>query len=769
MTSLYVLTLALLITIIASITSSSIAQSNHISSHDIVNTVERPVTFEVGQIATLTKSSALGSLWEANFTPTTSPSSHENSTVTTPPPVSLRILHVNGSSYYEHGLVHGEFFADELYSLLTLEMPLFFQFGNLGKLSMNQYFPESINQILENASGSDIPLAVYTAMDWILEKQRPYITARDVDFDAELKGIGVGVCNVMIANGKSCDPVTIAKLAGYFNVFPEFVRMGCSLSASWGKANFIPTVETQTPPTITSKQTMLHMTSVLAKMRQTIAENNAKAEAVTTTTTPTVTLKDSPENGGGLRTIQTRFLDFGFGPFVNHQLIIVRHFDTFPTQQDTSGVPIVYNNFISIAFCGFINVISSISTHLTQSEKVFLLPNGPLNSQRYFDQDTLSVLYKEYVPADFTPVYERISQHFTSTDPKVLSAGLEYYTKQQYAGSMQQFSSLKSHFYIRQFERLSIEIQPTIAQVISNVLTNHSNNTTQLISASDDHHFVAELAHQVATASCSEHRSSIIETAFRDISPQQHIVSLPAMIQSHLSDAFVQLMMQLWPGKSRHQVAIEHAKNEHTVLTDEIHFPGTFDGIGDVYALRIVIERSTSFLHALTFIDNFEATWPVWLVLSGPMQSTSNADESPYCTLLNNNGEYSCNVLIQYLPFARVKLTDQTVPRFLQCGPTMSYAFGLSRRPQPECSQTTFQSSMQTAYGDMTPAFWMNLAKETRSGDVHAIVYDWNQEQFWVAFGVPNTDHTGYADGGLAYQQPWGRMNWRNLLEQQQF
>ena len=123
--------------------------------------------------------------------------------------------------------------------------------------------PEWLQKLIKDSAPSVVPAAVRIALEYIYSLQEPFLLRSSIEPVAEMDGIATGVCSTR----SECDIGKMISTIRASNLFPDLVRMQCSMLGAWGKAN-------------------------------------------------------AP---GSPNLIQLRSLDFGAGPFPNASTIIVQH------------------------------------------------------------------------------------------------------------------------------------------------------------------------------------------------------------------------------------------------------------------------------------------------------------------------------------------------------------------------------------------------------------------------------------------------------------
>jgi hypothetical protein len=281
------------------------------------------------------------------------------------------LIHVWGTDYYTQGYAQGRLSAESIRQMHFVETPVWFKLGDMARGSVNGYLPEDLQKLMKEATGDDIPKAMFTALDWVYRYQLNYTNSQIVQIDEEIKGIAQGFCdeinsqnseksknnnknndknNSPTHTAQECIPADAYIQIRAMNIFPELVRMGCTITASWGDAHI------GLRPSLKGKKDDL---------------------------------------------ISSRLLDFGVGPFVNNSHLIVRHFEKFIKKNNSV-------NFVTQGFPGFAGVVTSVSEFASQSQKVFLdfvdregdsghrAPESSFSSEKTQNE----LLIEKYIPQD---------------------------------------------------------------------------------------------------------------------------------------------------------------------------------------------------------------------------------------------------------------------------------------------------------------------------------------------------------------------------------
>ncbi len=175
-------------------------------------------------------------------------------------PVNLKVVHLYGTPK-QMGFAHGQLLADEITTFMQKSLPdhIVKEVRHLDLSAL----PEWLRKLIIDSAPEVVPVAIRLALEYILKLQTPFLERSAVKPFEEMDAIAEGICSTR----SSCDVESLKTLVRSSNLFPDLVRMACSVSGSWGPAN--------------------------------------------------------ARGHEGL--IQMRLLDFGAGPFPNASVIIVQH------------------------------------------------------------------------------------------------------------------------------------------------------------------------------------------------------------------------------------------------------------------------------------------------------------------------------------------------------------------------------------------------------------------------------------------------------------
>jgi len=187
--------------------------------------------------------------------------------------VNIPVLHVWGTSE-ERGYAHGYIYADEIMDFMQNQMPpaVLVAVTALLEPIPNSNLPNYLKELMIGSALDIIPPMAQGFFDFIVKAQTPFLNATEnANTLIEMSAMAQGICDNWKSRGKACDLSKVTNLVLALNLFPDLVRMSCSMFGSWGEAN-------------------------------------------------------DPSNPD---LIQMRALDFGAGPFPNASMIVVQH----PTEQ----------------------------------------------------------------------------------------------------------------------------------------------------------------------------------------------------------------------------------------------------------------------------------------------------------------------------------------------------------------------------------------------------------------------------------------------------
>lgn len=614
--------------------------------------------------------------------------------------VELPVLHVWGSNYYEQGYAQGQLMAQEISDFIFVAVPLFYQAGDVAKASMNRYLPADILQYMNSSRGDDITLSIIAATEWMYEQQRPFFTQLAINFDDELRGIADGVCDELVVTKKlkTCDKHNALVLIRSWNFFPDLNRLGCTLTATYGAAN-----------------------NNNATMPQPLSENDKLYHEL-------FNIKSQQALAAHQDVIQSRLLDFGIGPFVHWQVLMVRHFDNFNYQDvahvalttDPIGATTRSQDFVSQSFPGMVGVVTSASKILTQSQKVFL----DFNNNSDDDGGHAPKLTALQSLFDFTPAQKRALTHLTAEQRDAI---------EHLSQSVQ-----KIQLNLQQHDRTALQ------QLRRNVVkTFGSDNFLQVLAQ--------YLTPQLPAVLKARHDISTIL-----LHNMYTYTTQPALL------TFVKNNML-------------HRTTAQNVLVDDYHLqyfsglqvgltgfrPGTMSGVADLWAMRYFIEKAGSLQDVINFTHRIPKTWPIWLLYSTSAHPNNTAQWGQV------NGVLSPVGMVEYGPYNLTYLDDHTITN-LTLQPVFDNILYVDKRPQPSPG-TILQDIWTANYGDM-PATWQlsTIPQKSSSGDVHAVIFDWNQHEYYVSIGKMDLASFDWVPNGKAYQRPFVRYNWYTLLNEAQ-
>lgn len=161
------------------------------------------------------------------------------------------------------------------------------------------------------------PEAFNLALGWVYSVQEEFNGVSKANVYDEMDGIAEGICKTVTG---PCDVAALSKTIRHVNMLPELIKMQCSMMGAWGPA------------------------------------------------TPSGSL------------VQLRSLDFGGGPFANHNILIVNH----PTDSDTA--------FAALSFPGMVAAVTGFSENIGFSEKVDDVSGGPNPAGTYEGQAVAMVI-----------------------------------------------------------------------------------------------------------------------------------------------------------------------------------------------------------------------------------------------------------------------------------------------------------------------------------------------------------------------------------------
>eukprot|EP01064_Diplonema_japonicum_P020269 TRINITY_DN2945_c1_g1_i1.p1 TRINITY_DN2945_c1_g1~~TRINITY_DN2945_c1_g1_i1.p1 ORF type:complete len:463 (+),score=78.20 TRINITY_DN2945_c1_g1_i1:48-1391(+) len=142
--------------------------------------------------------------------------------------VTTDIIHLYGTSHemgYAHGLLLGgkimEFMGPKLNQYYAQQI----------KFNMNG-LPLWMQYLIGNATAQEAPFVMKTAMQYVFDREYPYIAASNTDLLSETRGIAEGICDS--GTVPKCDVNEVYDLVKLTNMLPEVVKMSCSMMGAWG-------------------------------------------------------------------------------------------------------------------------------------------------------------------------------------------------------------------------------------------------------------------------------------------------------------------------------------------------------------------------------------------------------------------------------------------------------------------------------------------------------------------------------------------------------
>lgn len=227
----------------------------------------------------------------------------------TSPAQELRVLHVYGSPR-EMGRAHGLLLGDFAATFLNEKVPEFFEQEFESVLPPG--LPDWLVKLFDEAVASKAPEVFNIALEYVYGVQKSYLEASPTHVLDELAGMAEGLC-----------------------------ASGAPFGTTHTNADGSPSSSSCDVDKLTGRLIRVNLLPELIQMSCSIVGATGKA-------TPS----------GGLN--QLRALDFGSGPFANYSVVTVYH-------------PDEGNDFASVGFAGFSNLVTGISEYIGLSEKVHMV------------------------------------------------------------------------------------------------------------------------------------------------------------------------------------------------------------------------------------------------------------------------------------------------------------------------------------------------------------------------------------------------------------
>lgn len=589
------------------------------------------------------------------------------------------VLHLWGANYYDMGYAHGKLLHQSITQFHFVEAPQWMILGDLAKSVINYALPEDIQTILKNAKGEGIVTAVHTAMDWVYQYQRSFTDAQTIQFDNEIRGIADGYCDAINAiksssPNKPCDKEVTYTTFRAMNVFPELVRMGCSILGTWGTAN-------------------------------------------------SGLVKNNPEKYSDL--IQARLLDFGIGPFVNNQVLVIRHFGNF------TNVPERSVDFVTQGFPAFVGSVTTFSEHVSQSQKVFLDfidrgDDGEHRAPEFVRKHTIEI----YTPEEIAQNKAKIEQYLlpdeiTGSKIDLIQANLRAantLTVHNALSHAQKHPMIptKTSYHKNQQTLLSMLQQLPTSSVWTEIKLLQQNKLT-------DDEYIAIWTQQL------------------NIKQQRLDQTLSSEYLNHRYNNDQSIISQIFTSTP---------KVVPSSFGLQGYRPGTYSGLADIFAIRVLTEQTNQSLsQVIATVNALPRTWPIFLAYGTSIKNQDKilSDGTPIVT-------------IGYEPVPKF-YNDMTLPLITSYNVINDVQF-IDRRPQPS-PETKHQKLLLQSWGQYNIE-WMlqTLPQFFTSGDVHATFYDWNEKNFYVSLGRLDENYD-WGEYGKALQRPWMKYTWAQLLDEE--
>jgi hypothetical protein len=166
---------------------------------------------------------------------------------------------------------------------------------------------------------------------------------------------------------------------------------------------------------------------------------------------------------------------------------------------------------------------------------------------------------------------------------------------------------------------------------------------------------------------------------------------------------------------------------------------GSYNGQADSFVIRDVIEFAKTKEDGISILKNAHRTWPIWIGLGD------------YASQEFNAMEYTQEVVNVYDDQSLPKATNQTMFE------NVAY---IDKHPQPS-PHIDMPGLVKTYYGTMTAKnVVQNFPRLMESGDVHIALYDFGEQQAYIAVGTTNSTGSFVRK---AYESPFIQFDMKTL------
>jgi len=134
----------------------------------------------------------------------------------------------------QRGFAQGELFAQDIYNFYTEVLPDFVI--GMADDVLPGVLPPDLEAKVQAAIATKVPAAAYAAMDWVWQREAKHVPARLV---TEMEAMGEGLCAGLATSmpDYTCDPVEWGTNIKQVNMFPELIKMTCTMFGAWGEAS----------------------------------------------------------------------------------------------------------------------------------------------------------------------------------------------------------------------------------------------------------------------------------------------------------------------------------------------------------------------------------------------------------------------------------------------------------------------------------------------------------------------------------------------------
>jgi len=131
---------------------------------------------------------------------------------------------------FQRGYAHGLLLSDIILDFVNTKLPDFLK-GQVDRLPLSK-LPDWLQKIVKEQLEKNVWQAFNTVCEWVYSQESEYINASLINFTEEVTGLAQGVC--FNRTKAACDPDSFSKELIALNMFPELIRMQCSMLSAWG-------------------------------------------------------------------------------------------------------------------------------------------------------------------------------------------------------------------------------------------------------------------------------------------------------------------------------------------------------------------------------------------------------------------------------------------------------------------------------------------------------------------------------------------------------